>query len=123
MHFASYTSNNGRVVVLLSSLLLIFSLAGISKLTVENRFIDYFKESTEIYQGMELLDLKLGGTAPLDIVLEAPKEFFEETSGFDEDFEDDFGFDESQVNGYWWNIINIKHICLKRTIFLRSPFK
>ena len=110
LYFSSFTSNNGRVVVLLSALLLVFSLAGISKLTVENRFIDYFKESTEIYQGMELLDLKLGGTAPLDIILEAPKEFFEDTSGFDEDFEDDFGFDETEVNGYWWNTINIKRL-------------
>ena len=65
LHFSSFTSKNGKVVVALSSLLLIVSLIGITKLTVENRFIDYFKESTEIYQGMELLDLKLGGTAPL----------------------------------------------------------
>ena len=89
-------------------MLLIFSILGISKLTVENRFIDYFKESTEIYQGMELLDLKLGGTATLDIVLEAPKDYFEEESDFEDDFEDDF--DETSTNGYWWNIINIKRL-------------
>jgi predicted RND superfamily exporter protein len=110
LHFASYTSNNGKVVVALSSLLLIVSLIGITKLTVENRFIDYFKESTEIYQGMELLDLKLGGTAPLDIVLESPQDFVQESADFDDDFEDDFGFDETSSNGYWWNIINIKRL-------------
>ena len=110
LHFASYTSKNGKVVVALSSLLLIVSLIGITKLTVENRFIDYFKESTEIYQGMELLDLKLGGTAPLDIVLEAPQDYVQESSEFDDDFEDDFGFDETSSNGYWWNIINIKRL-------------
>ena len=110
LHFASYTSKNGKVVVGLSSLLLIVSLIGITKLTVENRFIDYFKESTEIYQGMELLDLKLGGTAPLDIVLEAPQDYVQESSEFDDDFEDDFGFDETSSNGYWWNIINIKRL-------------
>ena len=49
LHFASFTSRNGKIVLALSSLLLIFSIFGISKLTVENRFIDYFKESTEIY--------------------------------------------------------------------------
>ena len=108
IHFASYTSRNRKVVITLSSLLLIFSLFGISKLTVENRFIDYFKESTEIYQGMELLDLKLGGTATLDIVLEAPKDHFKEESDFEDDFEDDFG--ETSANGYWWNIINIKRL-------------
>ena len=110
LHFASYTSKNGKVVVALSSLLLIVSLIGITKLTVENRFIDYFKESTEIYQGMELLDLKLGGTAPLDIVLESPQDYVQESSEFDDDFEDDFGFDETSSNGYWWNIINIKRL-------------
>ena len=108
LHFASFASRNGKVVITLSSLLLIFSILGISKLTVENRFIDYFKESTEIYQGMELLDLKLGGTATLDIVLEAPKDYFEEESDFEDDFEDDF--DETSTNGYWWNIINIKRL-------------
>lgn len=110
LHFASFTSKNGKVVVGLSSLLLIVSLIGITKLTVENRFIDYFKESTEIYQGMELLDLKLGGTAPLDIVLESPQDYVQESSEFDDDFEDDFGFDETSSNGYWWNIINIKRL-------------
>ena len=110
LHFASFTSKNGKVVVALSSLLLIVSLIGITKLTVENRFIDYFKESTEIYQGMELLDLKLGGTAPLDIVLESPQDYVQESSEFDDDFEDDFGFDETSSNGYWWNIINIKRL-------------
>ena len=110
LHFASYTSKNGKAVVALSSLLLIVSLIGITKLTVENRFIDYFKESTEIYQGMELLDLKLGGTAPLDIVLESPPDYVQESADFDDDFEDDFGFDETSSNGYWWNIINIKRL-------------
>jgi len=104
LHFASFASAKGKVVITLSSLLLIFSILGISKLTVENRFIDYFKESTEIYQGMELLDLKLGGTATLDIVLEAPKDYFEEESNFEDDF------DETSTNGYWWNIINIKRL-------------
>lgn len=58
--------------------LVIISIIGISKLSVENRFIDYYKESTPIYQGMQLIDSKLGGTTPLDVVIDAPKSFFEE---------------------------------------------
>lgn len=50
-----------------------FGIYGVTRLTVENRFIDYFKASTEIYQGMHLIDAKLGGTTPLDIILDAPK--------------------------------------------------
>ena len=45
---------------------------GISKLEVENRFIDYFSPETEIYQGMLLLDQELGGTATLDILIDQP---------------------------------------------------
>jgi predicted RND superfamily exporter protein len=45
---------------------------GISRLEVENRFIDYFKSDTEIYRGMEVIDTALGGTTPLDIILQAP---------------------------------------------------
>jgi uncharacterized protein len=43
---------------------------GINKLSVENRFIDYFKESTEINQGLTLIDKELGGTIPLEIIFE-----------------------------------------------------
>ncbi len=49
------------------------AIYGCLNLTVENRFIDYFKPETEIYQGMVEIDTKLGGTTPLDIVLDAPK--------------------------------------------------
>ena len=113
LHFSSYTSKNGKVILIVSGLLLIFSIFGITKLTVENRFIDYFKESTEIYIGMELLDRKLGGTAPLDIILNAPKQLPEEekslVEGFVDDFIDFFDGDE-EPNGYWWNTINIKKV-------------
>ena len=93
--------------MLISVILFSFSLYGISKLTVENRFIDYFKPTTEIYKGMELLDTKLGGTAPLDIVINAPENWkISDEEDFDNDFEfdDDFGSDEDVAeNGYWWN--------------------
>ncbi|MDB4511876.1 MMPL family transporter [Arenicella sp.] len=49
---------------------------GLLNLTVENRFIDYFKPNTEIYQGMLEIDQKLGGTTPLDIIIDAPNSFF-----------------------------------------------
>ncbi len=56
-------------------LVVVLGVVGIGKLSVENRFIDYFKESTEIYKGMVLIDRELGGTTPLDVVLDPPKEF------------------------------------------------
>ena len=108
LQLASFSFNNRIIVLTVSLALFLTSLVGISKLTVENRFIDYFKESTEIYQGMELLDLKLGGTAPLDIVLEAPSSYFEENE-WEDDF-DDFDDEENYTDGYWWNTIQIKEL-------------
>ncbi len=55
----------------------VLGVMGIGRLSVENRFIDYFKESTEIYKGMVLIDRELGGTTPLDVVLEPKKEFLQ----------------------------------------------
>ena len=106
--FSNFTSNNAKAVVGVALSLVVLSYVGISKLTVENRFIDYFKSSTEIYKGMELLDKKLGGTAPLDIVLNAPSDWSVE----EEEFDDDFGFEENvdSINGYWWNTISISRL-------------
>ena len=58
---------------------------------VENSFIDYFKESTEIYQGMKIIDQKLGGTTPLDVIVQF--ETFEEEEGEEEDL-DEFELEE-----------------------------
>jgi len=58
-------------------------------LQVENRFIDYFDEETEIYQGMLEIDKKLGGTATLDIIIQEPFEKFESIEIDDEFFDDE----------------------------------
>ncbi len=72
IYFARATDHYHRSIIVVTLLLCVLVGWGISLLKVENRFIDYFKESTEIYQGMELLDSKLGGTIPLDILISAP---------------------------------------------------
>jgi len=66
---ASIARFHGGKVIILSILLAVISVIGISKLKVENGFINYFSKKTEIYQGMKLIDDKLGGTFPLDIIL------------------------------------------------------
>jgi len=106
LYFSNFTQANRKTIFICAGLLILFAGSGISKLTVENRFIDYFKESTEIYKGMELLDTQLGGTAPLDIILEAPKDFLSDEDSFD----DDFGFEEAEMNGYWWNTIALEKL-------------
>ncbi len=70
LRFSAIAEHHGGRVLLVSVLAAIVSVWGISKLEVENRFIDYFHESTEIYQGMSLIDENLGGTTTLDILLD-----------------------------------------------------
>ncbi|MDD2653175.1 MAG: MMPL family transporter [Sulfurimonas sp.] len=66
----AYIAYNYKKTVLVSAFLVtVFSVSGAMQLRVENSFIDYFKKETQIYQGMALIDKKLGGTTPLDIIL------------------------------------------------------
>jgi predicted RND superfamily exporter protein len=60
-------------VLVLGLAIALVALWGTTRLTVENRFIDYFNEDTEIYQGMLRIDQKLGGTTPVDIIINAPE--------------------------------------------------
>lgn len=71
--FAGFTERRRPILLIVALAVIVASLWGISRLTVENRFIDYFQKDTEIYQGMLQIDRKLGGTTPLDIVIDAPK--------------------------------------------------
>ena len=108
--FSSITDKLGNYISLIAIALFSISIYGINQLTVENRFIDYFKPSTEIYKGMDLLDTKLGGTAPLDIVINAPRDW-NDSLEVDESFDDDFGFeDEGAQDGYWWNTISLERL-------------
>ena len=66
---ARVTERHGNGVIAAALLLVALSLYGISDLKVENSFIDYFSDSTDIHQGLKLIDEKLGGSAPLDVVL------------------------------------------------------
>ncbi|GLQ29732.1 efflux RND transporter permease subunit [Litoribrevibacter albus] len=76
------------------------SIFGITKLEVENSFIGYFDDKTEIYQGMSVIDQELGGTTPLDIVIKPDQQFDEFVKSLETPFEavelegDDFLEDE-----------------------------
>ncbi len=82
---AQLIDRHGNATLAAFAALAVFSATGISFLTVENRFIDYFKESTEIHQGMKLIDRKLGGTTPLDVIVDAPAGFEATAPGATED--------------------------------------
>ncbi len=68
--FARFTEAHGIMILVISCIVFLISAVGISKLAVENSFIDYFKDTTEIYQGMKVIDQNLGGTTPLDVIID-----------------------------------------------------
>ena len=71
---AKKTALHKNLIFFITTILLLVSFFGITKLKVENSFINYFSKKTEIYKGMKLIDEKLGGTTPLDIILKFPKD-------------------------------------------------
>jgi len=113
-HITNYLSNisitNKNLVIIFSSLLLFISIFGISKLEVENSFINYFKKSTEIYKGMKLIDEKLGGTTPLEIILNFPQNKIEKVE--DDEFEDWDNEDDGGNEKYWFTKDKIDRINL-----------
>jgi len=107
--FARQIQAHGPGILAAASVFALVSVAGMSFLTVENRFIDYFKESTEIYRGMEIIDRELGGTTPLDVIVDAPTGFFErQKEMWDDPLLAEFGMDDAESGGitstsYWFN--------------------
>ena len=95
---ANFVHRRRNFTLLLFVVLAAIGLSGLPQLSVENRFIDYYKEDTEIYQGMSLIDAKLGGTTPMDVIIDAPKEEFADEA--DEEFLDDGDITSSS---YWIN--------------------
>ena len=97
--FSKISQNNHKIIFIITGIIIILSLIGISRLEVENSFINYFSKKTEIYKGMKLIDEKLGGTTPLEIILKFPKK---EKSKTDDEFEDWEDENENDNEKYWF---------------------
>ena len=109
--FSSIALNQRFLVLAFSTIILILSIYGLTKLKVENSFINYFDKKTEIYQGMKLIDEKLGGTTPLEIILK-----FKDSDSKSNKNDDDFfqGSDSNEYKDSYWftnfrvnNIVNV----------------
>ena len=99
--FENVSINHKNIIFALTGIVIILSVVGISRLEVENSFINYFKKNTEIYKGMKLIDEKLGGTTPLEIILKFPNKEDLKTDE-DDEFEDwDDGQDQNNEK-YWF---------------------
>jgi uncharacterized protein len=79
-YLARLTEFQGNKILALAVVVTVVSVAGIAQLRVENSFINYFSEDTEIYQGLKLIDEELGGTTPLEILIKLEDETPEELS-------------------------------------------
>lgn len=100
---ANLALNSRKIIYAVCVLVVCFGVYGISKIKVENSFIGYFKESTQIRQGMQVIDTKLGGTIPVDVIVkfkesEAKQESSEEKDEFESEFEKD-----AKDAKYWFN--------------------
>ena len=99
--FSKVSQNNHKIIFMITGILIILSLIGISRLEVENSFINYFNKKTEIYKGMKLIDEKLGGTTPLEVILKFPKKEKVKTEE-DDEFEDWGDENENDIEKYWF---------------------
>ena len=98
--FGKISINNRGSIFVITSLVIILSIVGISRLEVENSFINYFNKNTEIYKGMKLIDEKLGGTTPLEVILKFPEKI--EVTTIEEDEFEDWGNEGGQDDEKYW---------------------
>ncbi|MGD8264450.1 MAG: MMPL family transporter [Desulfobacterales bacterium] len=106
---ARFTETHGRMILIISFIAFIICAVGMTRLAVENSFINYFKDTTEIYQGMKVIDQNLGGTTPLDVIVEIVKpevsapiaavKTEEEMNGAFDEFDE---FDETGNDDKYW---------------------
>ncbi|MGI9325680.1 MAG: efflux RND transporter permease subunit [Pseudomonadales bacterium] len=91
------------LLILLSLLLTVIVGNGLMLISLDNRFVDYFAEETEIHRGMSHIDQQLGGTIPFDVVLTLPP-YEPLTVGADEDdlFADEFADADDFPERYWF---------------------
>jgi predicted RND superfamily exporter protein len=98
----SLSISKKNLIFSITGIVIILSVIGISKLEVENSFINYFNKNTEIYKGMKLIDEELGGTTPLEVILKFPKKDKEKKSTEDDEFEDWGDENDKNDDKYWF---------------------
>ncbi len=99
--FGNLSINYQTPIFIITFIIIVLSIFGVSKLEVENSFINYFSKNTEIYKGMKLIDDELGGTTPLEVILKFPKNKNERVEEND-DFEDWDNESEKDEEKYWF---------------------
>lgn len=122
---ANLALNSRKIIYAVCVLVVCFGVYGISKIKVENSFIGYFKESTQIRQGMQVIDTKLGGTIPVDVIVkfkesEPKQEKTDEKDDFESEFENDAKSAKYWFNSYHTRVAEKIHDYLKEQNFVGS---
>ena len=113
----NFSLNSKSIILITTFFIILLSVIGITRLEVENSFINYFNKKTEIYKGMKLIDDKLGGTTPLDVIIKFPiKEKIESDDEFD-----DWG-EEEDNDKYWFTKDKIDKIVKVHNYLDSLPF-
>ena len=103
------------VILYLAAGLAVIAVSGAMRLEIENRFIDYFRSDTEIHRGMTVIDRQLGGTTPMDLIVNAPQSELSkdtDTSGEDDlmaEYLDIIESDQAPIN-YWLQPLRLEKI-------------
>ena len=110
----------GGWVMAAAGVLLAVGALGASRLTVENSFVDYFSEDTEIYRGLALIDRELGGTTPLEVVLDLDEDriFDDEPAPKPAEYDAEA---EREKAGYWFTEFKIERIKEVHDWLARQP--
>ena len=97
---SNFSKGNNYLIFGVTLSVLFLSIIGITKLEVENSFINYFDKETEIYKGMKKIDDDLGGTTPLNIIIKFPVKEKQNDDEFSE--WDDENEGEEDKSKYWF---------------------
>jgi len=108
---ARFTDRHGLFVLVATAAITALGVIGMGRLEVENSFINYFKQDTEIYQGLKQVDETLGGTTPLEIVLKFPPPApVEAAAGGDDELAEMFEEEPAQKSDYWFTPQKVERI-------------
>ena len=110
---ALVTERHGAAVMVAAGALLVVCGFGVARLTVENSFVDYFKEETEIHRGLALIDRELGGTTPLEVILDLDEDRIFDDEPSPKPPRDDTVYDaeaEREKAAYWFTDFKIERI-------------
>ena len=109
-----------KYIFLVTAIIMVFSLSGTLNLKVENSFINYFKKDTQIYKGMEVIDTSLGGTTPLDIILDFKVEKKVEKESSSDDFSFESEYQETSNDAQYWFTEDKMNLIMKVHDYLES---